>query len=240
MNNRMSRPLYEVDPDVATAIDNEERRQHEGLELIASRELRQRGRAGSHGLGVHQQVRRGLSRQALLRRLRVHRRGREPRPRARQAALRRRACQRAAALRLVGQHGGLRRSRPAGRRRLRPEPGARRPPDPRASPEFFRQDLQDRPLRRDPGNGDDRLRRPGEDGGARAAEADHRRRLGLSAHHRFRAHAPDRRQGRSALPGGHGALRRTGGRRACIPRRCRTRRSSPPPPTRRCAGRARA
>ena len=38
MNNQsaMSRPLYEVDPEVATAIDNETRRQHEGLELIAS------------------------------------------------------------------------------------------------------------------------------------------------------------------------------------------------------------
>jgi len=33
---RMSRPLFEVDPDVATAIDHETRRQHEGLELIAS------------------------------------------------------------------------------------------------------------------------------------------------------------------------------------------------------------
>src|SRR3989475_1912023 len=32
----MSRPLYEVDPQVATAIENEARRQHEGLELIAS------------------------------------------------------------------------------------------------------------------------------------------------------------------------------------------------------------
>ena len=32
----MSRPLYEVDPEVANAIDNEARRQHEGLELIAS------------------------------------------------------------------------------------------------------------------------------------------------------------------------------------------------------------
>ncbi|MBZ5549255.1 MAG: serine hydroxymethyltransferase [Acidobacteriia bacterium] len=32
----MSRPLYEVDPQVAAAIDNETRRQHEGLELIAS------------------------------------------------------------------------------------------------------------------------------------------------------------------------------------------------------------
>jgi glycine hydroxymethyltransferase len=32
----MSRPLYEEDPEVATAIDNEVRRQHDGLELIAS------------------------------------------------------------------------------------------------------------------------------------------------------------------------------------------------------------
>ena len=35
-NSSMSRPLYEIDPEVATAIDNEARRQHEGLELIAS------------------------------------------------------------------------------------------------------------------------------------------------------------------------------------------------------------
>jgi len=35
-NPAMSRPLYEVDPQIAAAIDNEVRRQHEGLELIAS------------------------------------------------------------------------------------------------------------------------------------------------------------------------------------------------------------
>jgi glycine hydroxymethyltransferase len=35
-NSAMSRPLYEVDPQIANAIDNETRRQHEGLELIAS------------------------------------------------------------------------------------------------------------------------------------------------------------------------------------------------------------
>jgi glycine hydroxymethyltransferase len=35
-SNNMSRPLYEADPEVAAAIDNEVRRQHEGLELIAS------------------------------------------------------------------------------------------------------------------------------------------------------------------------------------------------------------
>jgi glycine hydroxymethyltransferase len=34
--NMMSRPLYEDDPEIAVAIDNETRRQHEGLELIAS------------------------------------------------------------------------------------------------------------------------------------------------------------------------------------------------------------
>src|SRR5512142_676714 len=35
-DTRMSRPLHDVDPEVANAIANEERRQHEGLELIAS------------------------------------------------------------------------------------------------------------------------------------------------------------------------------------------------------------
>ena len=33
---KMYRPLYEADPEIAAAIDNETRRQHEGLELIAS------------------------------------------------------------------------------------------------------------------------------------------------------------------------------------------------------------
>jgi glycine hydroxymethyltransferase len=35
-NSGMYRPLYEADPQIAAAIDNEARRQHEGLELIAS------------------------------------------------------------------------------------------------------------------------------------------------------------------------------------------------------------
>jgi len=35
-NKRISLPLSEVDPDIAQAIANEERRQHDGLELIAS------------------------------------------------------------------------------------------------------------------------------------------------------------------------------------------------------------
>src|SRR6202522_158449 len=36
VSNNMYRPLYEADPQIAAAIDNETRRQHEGLELIAS------------------------------------------------------------------------------------------------------------------------------------------------------------------------------------------------------------
>ena len=36
MNDRMTLPLSEADPEIAQAIANEERRQHEGLELIAS------------------------------------------------------------------------------------------------------------------------------------------------------------------------------------------------------------
>src|SRR5438552_15479166 len=35
-NSPMYRPLYENDPQISAAIDNETRRQHEGLELIAS------------------------------------------------------------------------------------------------------------------------------------------------------------------------------------------------------------
>src|SRR5258706_16156075 len=35
-SNWMSRPLAEVDPEIAAALDNEARRQHDGLELIAS------------------------------------------------------------------------------------------------------------------------------------------------------------------------------------------------------------
>src|ERR1039458_2773575 len=35
-NSWMSRPLSSVDPEIAQAIANEEKRQHDGLELIAS------------------------------------------------------------------------------------------------------------------------------------------------------------------------------------------------------------
>src|ERR1700728_4817661 len=37
--SKIYRPLYEADPQIAAAIDNEARRQHEGLELFASENL---------------------------------------------------------------------------------------------------------------------------------------------------------------------------------------------------------
>src|SRR6201986_4761358 len=36
MSDHMRRPLAEADPEIAAAVDHEIRRQHEGLELIAS------------------------------------------------------------------------------------------------------------------------------------------------------------------------------------------------------------
>ena len=49
---------------------------------------------------------------------------------------------------------------------------------------------------------------------ARLAKTDHRRRLGVSASHRFRPHPGHRRRGRGVFPGRHGAFRRPGRRRA--------------------------
>src|SRR5580698_6416984 len=36
MSDRMSLPLSQADPEIAAAVENEIRRQHEGLEMIAS------------------------------------------------------------------------------------------------------------------------------------------------------------------------------------------------------------
>ena len=97
------------------AIQHEVERQHSQLELIASENFTSEAVLEATGQRLHQQVRRRLSRQALLRRLRVHRHRGEPGPRPRQEAVRRRVRQRAAAFRLAGQPGRLRRgaARPA-------------------------------------------------------------------------------------------------------------------------------
>ena len=204
-------------------IGRELGRQQDQIELIASENIVSRGVLDRPGLGAHQQVCRGLSRAALLWRLRVRRRGRDDRDRARQAAVRRRLRQRPAAFRRAGQPGRLPRPAPA----RRPDHGhvARpwRPPDPRLAGHHVGQVVRRRRLR---GAGDDQRIDMEEVRGAarwRPAEADRRRRLGLSARHRLRRVPRDRRRGRRVPDGRHGALCRPRRRPAHYPTRCRTR-----------------
>ena len=109
-------PLEQADPVIWRADQTGARvGSSDNIELIASENFTPRRRAPGGGERAHQQVRRGLSRQALLRRLRGGRRGRDSGHRAGQGPLRRRARQRAAPLRLHGQPGRLLRRAGAGR-----------------------------------------------------------------------------------------------------------------------------
>ena len=102
-SRRDSMSSYETalaaDPEVADLIGQELDRQQTTLQLIASENFTSAGRVGRLWLGADQQVQRGLSGPALLRRQPHHRRGRGPGSRPRHGALRRRARQRAAACR---------------------------------------------------------------------------------------------------------------------------------------------
>jgi glycine hydroxymethyltransferase len=85
---------------------------------------------------------------------------------------------------------------------------------------------------------DDRLRRARGAGEGSAPKDDHGGRIGLLAHHRFPAHAQDRRRVRRAALSSTWRTSRVSSRRACIRRRFRMRISSRRPRTRRCAARA--
>ena len=160
------------------------------------------------GLGADEQVRRGLSGQALLRRLRVRRRDRAAGDRPREGAVRRRARQRPAARGRAGQHGRLPRAAAAGRDDHGPEPPARRPPQPRHEDQRVRPALRHRPVR---GLGDrppDRHGRGRAPGQGASPQAPARRLVGLPARARLPPLPGDRRRGRRAADGRHGALRR--------------------------------
>ena len=73
--DKMYRPLYEADPQIAAAIDNETRRQHEGLELIASENFVSEAVLEAAGSVFTNKYAEGYPGQALLRRLRVRRCG---------------------------------------------------------------------------------------------------------------------------------------------------------------------
>ena len=177
------------------------------------------------GQRADQQVRRGLSRQALLRRVRVRRHRRAARDRSRQGDLRRRARQRAAARRRSGQRRGLPRAAAAGRHDHGPRAAARRPPHPRHEAQRLRAPVRHRALRglaRDEPHrhGRGRAHRP------RAQAQAHPRRLErVPALPGLRALPRDRRRRRRLPHGRHGALRRPrGGGRAPQPGALRRRR----------------
>ena len=176
-------------------------------------ELRAAGGARRGRLGADQQVRRGLPRPPLLRRLRGGRRRRAAGDRPGQGAVRRRARQRPGPRRRPGQQRRLHGAARAGRHDPRPGPRPRRPPQPRDEDQRLRQALQ-------PG----RLPRPPRgllvdmDEVARArrgaqAEADRRRLVRLPAPARLRRLPRDRRLGRRQADGRHGPLRRPRRRR---------------------------
>ena len=214
-NNPMSRPLYEADPQVASAIDNEVRRQHEGLELIASENFVSEAVLEAMGSVFTNKYAEGYPGKRYYG-------GCEFADVVEELA-------RDRAKKLFGaEHANV-----------QPHAGSQ------ANMEAFAAVLQpgDTILGLNLAHGghlthghhlnfsgktyrivpygvtketrNHRLRRSGKAGREGAAQADHRRRQRLSANHRFRPHAPDRGQSRRALPGRHGALCRTGcGRRA--------------------------
>ncbi len=176
--------------------------------------LRQPGRDGCPGLRDDQQVRRGLPRPALLRRLRERRCRRTAGHRARQQAVRRRVRQRPAALRSPGQHGRVLRLPGAGRHAAGHGPVPRRPPHPRHAPEFLGQAVQGGPLRSPPGRSAHRLR-PGRPAGPRTqAQTDRGRGQRLSPDDRFQRLRRGLLGATMPADGGHGPHRRPGGGRA--------------------------
>ncbi len=207
------------DPEIWAAIKREMVPAEVGPGADRLGKLHQRGRAGSCRHDPHQQIRRGLSRPSLLRRLRSHRHDRRAGPPTGLRALRLRACQRPAARRLAGQHGGLPHRAQAGRHLSRNEPGPGRTPDARQSGEFLGAALQRGRLRRARERPSHRLRSRRQPGPRAQAETDRRRRECLSPGNRPCQVRGDRPLGRCATDGRHGPLRRAGcGGRAQQPR----------------------
>ena len=174
-------------------------------------------RAGSAGLGADQQICRRPAGQALLRRLPVRRYRRAAGDRAGDQAVRLQVRQCAAAFRRLRQRRGVLRADAAGRHLHGAQSRRRRPSHPRHGHQHVGQVVQAGALQRAPRrpahrHGRGRASRP-----RAQAEADHRRRLGLSAHHRLPPLPRDLRRGRRLSVRRHGALRRPGrGRRAPV------------------------
>ena len=205
------RSLKAVDPEIYQAIADERGRQNFGLELIASENFVSRAVLEAAGSVLTNKYAEGYPGRRyyggcefvdVVERLAIERAKR---------ALRRRARQRAAAQRHLGQHGGLLRLPQARRQADGDGPVERRPSHPRPSPLLLGARLPGRRLRRRPRDRADRLRRGRAPGPGGAAEADRLRRLGLQPGDRLRALPRHRRPGGRSADGGHRPHRRAGG-----------------------------
>ncbi len=140
--------IKDFDPELQRALDGERARQEDHIELIASENYASPAGAGGAGLGADQQVRRRLSGQALLRRLRIRRYRRATGDRSRQEIVRRRLCQRATAFGFTGECRGVPGVAVARRSHPRHEPGSRRSSDARRQGQFLRQTVPGASIRR--------------------------------------------------------------------------------------------
>ena len=170
-------------------------------------ELCQPAGARGAGLGADQQVRRRLSRQALLRRLRIRRYRRAAGDRARQAAVRRRLRQRAAAFGLAGERRGVFGAAQSRRHDSRHEPRSWRSLDARREGQFFGQAVQGGAVRDQGRHRRDRLRPGGAPGAGAPPEDDRRGLFRVFARHRLGAVSRHRRFGRRVFLRRHGACR---------------------------------
>ena len=109
--------IAKVDPDLWAAIQRENQRQQDHIELIASENYCSPAVMQAQGLATHQQICRRLSRQTLLRRLRIRRHRRDAGAGTHQGNLRRRSGERATEFRLASQPGDFPRDAQARRYR---------------------------------------------------------------------------------------------------------------------------
>ncbi|CAA9586812.1 MAG: Serine hydroxymethyltransferase, partial [uncultured Thermomicrobiales bacterium] len=186
------------------------------------RELRQRGGPRRRRQRPHEQVRRRVPGEALLRRLRARRPGRDPGHRAREATFRRGARERPTPFRGKRQPDGLPGAPRPGRSDPRPQPSGGRPPHAWPRRQLLRQAFRAPLLRRRSRLRPPRLRRDRRQSARGPTPRRHRRRQRLQSPDRLRPLPGDRRR-RRRLP-----LRR------CRPPRRVDRGGSPPEPDRSC------
>ena len=196
------------DAELWAALQGERQRQEDHIELIASENYASPRVSGGAGFRADQQVCRGLSGQALLRRLRVRRYRRAVGHRSGEAVVQCRLRQRPAALRVAGQCRGLPRAATARRHHTRYEPRRRRASHAWLEGEFLRQAVQCGAVRPESGDRCHRLRSGGSAGAGAPAEDGRGGIFRLLAAGRLAAVPRHRRQCRRLAVRRHGTCRR--------------------------------